>query len=140
LNGLTNGRVPAVSAASFDRDVTRLLGDSPAYAANGSPSDLPSTDTRDQQKAEEDSGEAALRATGCTGPRVTGGAVPVPVRYDGKPAVLVIHPPRGGDRLVEAWTCSGSKRLDRARVPVADPASGQSSPGNPGLGTPSPSP
>jgi hypothetical protein len=135
-----SGRVPAVGAASFDRDVARLLSDSPTYTANGSPADLPSTDTRAPQKSEDDSADGALRATGCSGPRVTGGAMPVPVRYDGRLAVLVIHPQRGGDRLVEAWTCSGSKRLDSTRVPVTDPASGQGSPGNPGLGTPSPSP
>jgi hypothetical protein len=135
-----SGRVPSVSAASFDRDVARLLSDSPAYTANRSPAEESSTDTRAQQKAQDKSGDTALRATSCTGPRVTGGAVPVPVRYDGKLAVLVIHPQRGGDRLVEAWTCSGGRRLDSARVPMADPASGQSSPGNPGLGTPSPSP
>jgi hypothetical protein len=54
----------------------------------------------------------SLRSSGCPGPRITDGAVPSRVTYDGRPAVLVVHPLRDGRRLVEAWTCTGDRTLD----------------------------
>ena len=51
------------------------------------------------------------------------------------------HPPRAaGERLVEAFACGGARVLDSTRVPATDDTSGQSSPGDPGLGSPSPTP
>jgi hypothetical protein len=33
------------------------------------------------------------------------------VRLDDRLAVLLVHAPREGRRLVEAWTCDGGRRL-----------------------------
>ena len=48
------------------------------------------------------------------------------------------RPARGGEQLVEAWTCTGDRVLDRARVPRREAsATGQSSAGSTGLASPS---
>jgi hypothetical protein len=33
------------------------------------------------------------------------------VRYDGRPAVLLIHPESGGQQVVDAWNCAGNRKL-----------------------------
>ncbi len=126
------GAVPAISAAGFGADVTRLLRDG----------GLAALDSRTQANKVEEGGDTAgsLRTAGCAGPRVTDAAQTRLVLYDGTLAVLVVHPPKGGERLVEAWTCAGDRVLDRARVPVAVTGTGQSTPGSTGLASPSPSP
>jgi hypothetical protein len=53
----------------------------------------------------------SMRVRNCPGPKITEGGVPNPVRYDGRLAVLVVHPERDGRQLVEAWTCAGDRRL-----------------------------
>jgi hypothetical protein len=133
--GSATGPVPTISAAGFDADVARLLRD-------GS---LTSRDPRTQLSERQEGAPAdSLRTAGCAGPRVTDAAQTRLVLYDGKPAVLLVHPPRGGERLVEAWTCAGDRVLDRVRVTVEQSdtgtGSGQSSPGSTGLASPSPSP
>ena len=94
----------------------------------------------EDREAQQDAGGNYLRKSGCPGPAVTDGALATPVRYDAKVAVLLVHPASGGARLVDVWTCSGDRKLDSASVPVSDPTSGQNSPGDPGLGSPSPTP
>jgi hypothetical protein len=87
----TGGAV--LSASTFAADVEAFLRD---QAGQGQP---PET-------------SGSLRSSGCPGPTITDGAVPSRVTYDGRPAVLVIHPLRDGRRLVEAWTCTGDRTLD----------------------------
>ncbi len=130
------GDVPALSAASFDADVTRLLRGREASLA--ALADKPNSS--EDREAQQDAGGNYLRKSGCPGPAVTDGALATPVRYDAKVAVLLVHPASGGARLVDVWTCSGDRKLDSASVPVSDPTSGQNSPGDPGLGSPSSTP
>lgn len=42
----------------------------------------------------------------------------VPVRFEGRPAVLVTRPARGSRQVVEAWTCDASRLLATTRVPA----------------------
>lgn len=119
--------LPIIASASFDSDVALLL-------------------QRDQANTPQDSTQSLRKAgrngvvdgvvPGCTGPKGDGGSRREAVLYDGTPAVLVVHPPKQGERLVLAWTCAGDRVLARTHVP----ASSQTSPGDPGLGSPSPSP
>lgn len=96
---------PQVRAATFASDVIALL------EQRGTP-------TPEQQEGSDtqlDQAEA-LRSTGCPGPVITDGAVPTRIRYDGSPAVLVIHPENSDGRLVEAWDCAGLTRLAGATL------------------------
>lgn len=123
-------RLPRVTAASFDSDVARLVQQrSPAQdsAAN-------------QRKSELGAASSQAADTACPGPSTDDGSTTTPVLYDGTRAVLVIHPAQGGERLVEAWACGGARVLDSVRVPASPHATDQSSPGDPGLGSPSPTP
>jgi hypothetical protein len=128
-------RLPRITASAFDTDVTRLLQQDLSAAV---PDD--STARNQQRKAAEDGALADSLKETCPGPKLSGKADTRPVLYDGTEAVLVIHPEHRGARLVEAWTCTGDRVLDRARVPVTHETSGQSSPGDPGLGSPGPTP
>jgi hypothetical protein len=47
---------------------------------------------------------------------VTDGAAARQVRYDGRRAVLLVHPERGGRLLVEAWSCDGDRRLTSTKI------------------------
>lgn len=51
----------------------------------------------------------------CPGPADPGGTV-TRIELDGKPAVLVVHPPVDGHSLVEAWSCDGSAVLASASI------------------------
>lgn len=82
--------LPRLSSAAFARGVTRLVG-SRSYLR------LPAA--------------ADTAAPACTGPSVTDGATVTPVSLDAAPAALVVHPGKGGKRLVEAWSCDGTRRL-----------------------------
>ena len=124
------GTVPAISAAGFEADVARLL----RYRG------LANLDSRARANKAEDGATADSPGTACAGPLVSGAVQTTPVLYDGRPAVLVVHPPKRGVRLVEAWTCTGDRLLDSARVPAVLPATGKGSPGSSGLASPSPSP
>lgn len=136
--GLISPDVPALTAASFDAQVTRLVraGEVPAPASGMA-----------AERKSDLSGDGAVSDTakgGCPGPATKDGSQHSTVLYDGSPAALVVHPARGGEQLVEAWTCTGTQRLDSTRVPRTEPtsggSSGQSSPGDPGLGDPTPTP
>ena len=139
-SGLLSPDVPALTAASFDAQVTRLV------AAGEVPAPAPANAMSSERKSDA-SGDDAVTDTakgGCPGPATKDGSRHTTVMYDGSPAALVVHPPRDGTRLVEAWTCTGAERLDSTRIPAALPTSGgspgQSSPGDPGLGSPTPTP
>ncbi|WP_027861154.1 hypothetical protein [Marmoricola sp. URHB0036] len=123
-----SAQLPRVRAASFDADVARLL-QRRAPARDDAPN---------QRKSELGSGSGEAAAT-CPGPRTSHGSTTTPVLYDGTPAVLVVHPARAGERLVEAWSCGGGRVLDRARVPATAAGVDPSSP-DPGLASPSPTP
>ncbi len=125
-------RLPRITAASFDAYASRLV-QTPAAAAS-------QDSTSNRRKAARDGALAEALKESCPGPRVGDRAATRPVLYDGSEAVLVIHPQRGGQQLVEAWTCTGDRVLDRTRVAVPLETSGQSTPGNPGLGSPTPTP
>lgn len=116
--------LPRISSGSFASDVTSLLH---RRTAVNEPGHSPSTSSEAGSDAPGDATgksrdlvtpEAAKRAPrdapvsrSCPGPAITDGAVPNPIRYDGQLAVLVIHPQRDGRQLVEAWSCSGDRRL-----------------------------
>jgi len=121
--------LPRVSAASFDADVARLLRRTTTQqesAASG--------------RTSQDRSAAKSFAASCPGPKVSNGSTTTPVLYDGTAVALVVHPEQGGRELVEAWTCAGDHVLDRTHVKAVHATSGQSSPGSPGLGSPSPTP
>lgn len=82
--------LPRLSSAGFARGVTRLVG-SRSYLR------LPAA--------------ADTAAPACTGPSVTDDATVTPVSLDAAPAALVVHPGEAGKRLVEAWSCDGTRRL-----------------------------
>jgi hypothetical protein len=135
------GQLPALSAAAFETDAARLVKNSPLFVAGTVPN------VQDQKRQADKQSEGALRTSGCNGPPITDGATPTLVLYDGQLAVLLVHPQHGDSRLVDAWNCAGTRKLDTARVPaVPVPTSGktgkggQSSPGSPGLASPAPSP
>lgn len=121
--------LPVVSSASFDSDAARAL------AATGVPRSEASSDStknfESARKARERS-SLALSTTGCSGPPLPSGATRLGVRYAGTLAVLVVHPPADGGRLVEAWSCAGDQVLDSVTVPTSG--------ADPGLASPSPSP
>ncbi len=52
----------------------------------------------------------------CPGPTVSDGSRSAYVDLDGEGAVLVVHPPKGTARLVEAWSCDGTRRLASTTV------------------------
>lgn len=105
--------VPRVSAKSFASDVAALLQAHTSLVTperRSASADSGSGSTHDQDAAPEGPAQA-LKARDCAGPKITDGAVPNPIRYDGGLAVLVVHPERDGGQLVEAWTCDGDRLL-----------------------------
>ena len=56
------------------------------------------------------------RDPGCPGPTVSSEAQVLAASLDGRAAALVVHRPRQGTRLVEAWDCRGAQLLAQARV------------------------
>lgn len=60
-------------------------------------------------------GSKALRS--CVGPRIAG-TTTYPVVLDTQPAALVVHPENAGTRLVEVWSCDGSRVLVFTTVPA----------------------
>ncbi len=115
--------LPQVRSTSFAGDVTALVrtgsakavaplsgGQKPSLGASAAPQDSGGELAAPRQPAE------TLRELGCPGPEITDGAVLRPVVYDGRVAVLVLHPENDGARLVEAWNCQGSRRLDSATI------------------------
>ncbi len=112
------GTCPSSVRPPSTREATRL-------ARTSAP---PSTTSAAQRKAAEDSAGGDTAVGGLS--RADGGrqAQHLVVLYDGTPAALVVHPAKDGERLVEAWTCGGDRRLDSATVPVGVPTSGKSRP------------
>lgn len=97
--------LPELHAGSFVSEVTSLLSAGHPRVSTPERPALPAARATDgPSKLQQD-------ASACAGPDVSDGAVINQVRYDGAPAVLVVHPERGGRQLVEAWTCAGERRL-----------------------------
>ena len=92
------GGTPAIASASFADDVAALL-ESPA---------------RLRPEARKEAGDTT--SSTCPGPAATDAASRRSVLLDGERAVLLVHPPRSGGRLVEAWTCDGERRLAATTV------------------------
>jgi hypothetical protein len=124
--------LPRITSVTFDADVARLV----QRQGLASTQRDDATNLRKAQEKDQSNGTVA----GCTGPKADDGSPRETVLYDGTRAVLVVHPPKQGRQAVVAWTCAGDHVLARTSVPVGTRASGQHSPGDPGLGSPSPSP
>ncbi len=115
--------LPQVEGSSFAQDVTVLLrGD---LLVTPEQPEGPETDTETDTETGPDGSEdpgaprrlaESLAPWNCLGPEVRDGAVRNPVRYEGLLAVLVVHPGKDGDRLVEAWTCAGDRKLATATL------------------------
>jgi hypothetical protein len=107
--------LPQVKGSSFARDVTILLRGSllvtPEQPEGPETSPDGSADAATPRRLAE-----SLAPWGCPGPEVRDGAVGNPVRYEGLLAVLVVHPGKDGDRLVEAWSCAGDRKLATATL------------------------
>jgi len=102
--------LPELSASSFANDVAILLeGRASVSTPEGEAADEESPRKNRQNAKPVPPG--ALTSQACPGPQVTDGAVPNLVRYDGRPAVLLIHPERAGRQVVEAWNCVGNRKL-----------------------------
>ena len=113
--------LPALTTASFDTDVAGLLRTDPGVVTPGSAgqSGAGSGATQEPRATQRSKTEAQLTRA-CPGPAVTDGAVANPVRVDGALAVLLVHPAKDGEQLVEAWTCAGDRRLDSTQLTGAD--------------------
>jgi len=102
--------LPELSAASFASDVETLLkGRASMLTPEGEAAgDQPKQENRDSAKP---GAPNELTSRACPGPEITDGAVPNQVRYDGRLAVLLVHPESGGQQVVEAWNCAGNRKL-----------------------------
>jgi hypothetical protein len=118
--------LPEVSSVAFAADVARLLAGRTSVIT---PEEKPSVADGDPGLLEREGGDKQGPTDGqpaaiCPGPPMsdpaTKGAADRaarnPVRYDGRPAVLLVHPLSEGRRLVEAWTCAGDRRLAAATL------------------------
>ena len=105
--------LPRLQTASFTRDVQTLLRQQPALRApaqsqeRGGAAGTPSPTSPSQAP----SADAA-----CAGPSVTDGSTVTVARLDATTAAIVVHPAEDGKRLVEAWSCDGSRRLASTTV------------------------
>lgn len=52
----------------------------------------------------------------CAGPATPDGAVSLGITFEGRPAVLVLHPVADGSRYVAAWSCDGHQLLTYATI------------------------
>jgi len=110
-SGTEAAALPELSASTFANDVAVLLEGRRASALT------PEGEAADEQSPQKNRDNAkpgapeALTSQACPGPRITDGAVPNLVRYDGRPAVLVVHPESGGKQVVDAWNCAGNRKL-----------------------------
>ena len=112
--------LPDLSAASFESDVSMLLQGRASMLApdgkavpEGEGADEPSPNSRDNAMP---GAPGVLPSRACPGPEVTDGAAARQVLYDGRQAVLLVHPERGGRLLVESWNCDGDRRLASAKI------------------------
>jgi hypothetical protein len=111
-------QLPDLSAASFEGDVSILLQGRASKLtsegdAEGDGGDEPSPNNRENALP---GAPGVLPSRACPGPEVTDGAAARQVLYDGKRAVLLVHPERGGRLLVEAWNCDGDRRLATTKI------------------------
>ncbi|HYH71949.1 MAG TPA: hypothetical protein VD764_01940 [Nocardioides sp.] len=113
-------QLPDLSAASFESDVSVLLQGRASMLASegeaareGEAAEEPAPTSRDNALA---GAPGVLPSRACPGPEVTDGAAARQVRYDGRRAVLLVHPERGGRLLVEAWNCEGDQRLASTKI------------------------
>lgn len=105
--------LPRLQAASFPRDVQVLLSQRPALrgpAAAQERGDLAESPTPASPE------QAPSADAACPGPTVANGATVTLALLDSTPVALVVRPPEGGKRLVEAWSCDGSRRLASTTV------------------------
>lgn len=108
--------LPRVRSTAFASDVTALVREEGTLSPAPLSGDLKSTEGR-AGASEAPGGDTVYRAAqGCRGPAITDDAVPSPITYDGRVAVLVVHPERDGQQLVEAWNCQGTRTLDSATI------------------------
>jgi hypothetical protein len=116
--GLKLTRLIVLSRSSLDAAATG------STAAKPTPTDtnLSGDETRTNQfnarpsPADRDLA-SALKARVCTPPKLAG-TTSYPIVLDGQPAVLVLHKPDGKTRLVEAWSCAGTRLLAIAAIPA----------------------
>jgi hypothetical protein len=115
--------LPRVRSSTFATDAGRLVTEGSAGIV--APAPASGASAGDSSDESQDAGgdtatarrpTAELNELSCPGPRITGNAVPNPIVYDGRVAVLVVHPAKDGRQLVEAWDCAGSRKLDSATV------------------------
>jgi hypothetical protein len=103
---------PDLHAATFARDVRTYLLHTPTLRV---PAPL-----KQQSQGEDSSSSSGSTPTSptaaCVGPRITDGSNLTVVTLDAAPAVLVVHPVKHGERLVEAWSCGGHRRLASTTV------------------------
>jgi hypothetical protein len=106
--------LPELSSSSFPSDVASLLKGRTRVLTPQDKGKGKASGEQSPPKSRENAKSAAPGASAseaCPGPRPTDGAVPNQVRYDGRRAVLLIHPERAGQQVVEAWSCAGDRRL-----------------------------
>ena len=113
-------QLPDLSAASFESDVSILLQGRASMLASegedagkGGAAGEPSPSKRENALP---GAPGVLPSRACPGPEVTDGAAARQVRYDGRRAVLLVHPERGGRLLVDAWSCDGDRRLASTKI------------------------
>jgi hypothetical protein len=94
----TAGGAVDLHAATFTRDVRALMVRAPALRA-------PARVNGQLSAPSPTSGSV------CAGPSTTDGSSTTVVRLDGARVALVVHPAGKGKRLVEAWSCDGTRRL-----------------------------
>jgi hypothetical protein len=116
--------LPALTTASFHADVAGLLRTDTGVVTpderSTDQSGAESGSTSEEPSAPQQSKTDALLTRACPGPAVTDGAAANPVRVDGSLAVLLVHPEKDGEQLVEAWTCDGDRRLGSTQLTGAD--------------------
>jgi hypothetical protein len=99
---------PELHAATFPRDVRALLVHTPSLR---SPAPV-----HGELSSSSASGQVPTSRSSCPGPPVADGSTVTPVRLDGAPAALIVHPARKVRSLVEAWSCDGTRRLASATI------------------------
>jgi hypothetical protein len=104
----TSAGPPQVRTSTFARDVSVLLQTTAGREPFGT---LTGSSGQDRKAA-----PPAYATKSCHGPKVTDGARVALIRLDSRPAALVVHPVEKGARLVEAWSCDGSRRLASATL------------------------
>lgn len=109
-----SGLSAAVPKPSSTRSEPGSSGSAPGSNAPQAPNRAPKNDLAAQTRALR---YAALQARGCVGPKMDGTSQ-YAIVLDSRPAVLVVHAANAGTRLVEAWSCDGSKVLAFTTVPA----------------------